>query len=276
MKIGVIGGNGVGATNRLVHLIERKRIAAGAFRDQHHPELVVLYKTQSPSRSMYLEGRGPSFVEGYIEDAKDLKRLGCGVGCICCNTAHYAIDRIQVESGLPFINMLEEVAKKAKATGEKRFELFGTDGARKFNLYGAAFKALFPEAQIVYPSDERQKLVTRVICDVKNKARLLPPADSASPIAILKGLINTATAPVILGCTDLRVAYSLDERVDEKVAVDSLETLADCIIEKSGEQGGGYGLKASAVSIYTNFTHVADEVAVCIFDSSDTYKVYRV
>ena len=186
MKIGVIGGNGVGATNRLVHLIERKCIAAGAFRDQHHPELVVLYKTQSPSRSMYLEGRGPSFVEGYIDDAKGLKRLGCGAGCICCNTAHYAIDRIQSESGLPFINMLEEVAIKAKTTGESRFEMFCTDGARKLNLYGSAFERIFPEASIVYPSEDCQKLVTKVICDVKNKARLLPLEDPASPMFTLK------------------------------------------------------------------------------------------
>lgn len=233
MKIGVIGGNGVAATNRLVHLLERKRIAAGAFRDQHHPELVVLYKTQSPSRSMYLEGRGPSFVEGYIEDAKELKRLGCGVGCICCNTAHYAIAMIQKESGLPFINMLEEVAKKAKATGMTRFELFGTDGARKFDLYGSAFSRIFPEASIVYPSEERQKLVTKVICDVKNKSRLLPPEDPSSPIAILKGLLNSASAPVILGCTDLRVAYAPDSEVDDIVAVDSLEALADAILAKS-------------------------------------------
>lgn len=233
MKIGVIGGNGVGATNRLVHLIERKRIAAGAFRDQHHPELVVFYKTQSPSRSMYLEGRGPSFIEGYIEDAKELKRLGCGAGCICCNTAHYAIDRIQDESGLPFINMLEEVAKKAKATGETRFELFGTDGARKFDLYGAAFRRIFPEAQIAYPSEDRQKLVTKVICDVKNKARLLPPENPESPISILKGLIKSAKAPVILGCTDLRVAYSPDEQVGDGVAVDSLESLAEAVLERS-------------------------------------------
>lgn len=233
MKIGIIGGNGVAATNRLLHLLERKRTAEGAFRDQHHPELVVLYKTKSPSRSMYLEGRGPSFVEGYIEDAKELKRLGCGVGCICCNTAHYAIDRIQAESGLPFINMLEEVAKKAKSTGKTCFELFGTDGARKFDLYGSAFGRIFPEAKIIYPSEERQNLVTKVICDVKNKSRLLPPEDPSSPIAILKGLLDSASAPVILGCTDLRVAYAPDSEVDDAVAVDSLETLAECIIKAS-------------------------------------------
>ena len=239
MKIGIIGGNGVGATNRLVHLIERKCIAAGAFRDQHHPELVVLYKTQSPSRSMYLEGRGPSFIEGYIEDAKELKRLGCGIGCICCNTAHFAIDKIQRGSGLLFINMLEEVAKKAKATGETRFELFATDGARKFDLYGSVFGRIFPSAHISYPSEERQRLVTKVICDVKNKNRLLPPSDPSSPVSILKRLVSSASAPVILGCTDLRVAYSPDEEIDDGVAVDSLDSLADSIVQYAPLCEGG-------------------------------------
>ena len=113
MKVGVIGGNGVASTNRLLDLIERKGTQNGAYRDAHHPELVVFYATQSPSRSMYLEGRGPSFVPGYVEIAREMKRLGCHEGCICCNTAHYAIAEIEKASGLPFINVLEEVALKA-------------------------------------------------------------------------------------------------------------------------------------------------------------------
>ena len=116
--------------------------------------------------------------------------------------------------------------------------MFGTDGARKFDLYGTAFRRIFPEAQIIYPSEERQKLVTKVICDVKNKARLLSPDSPESPISILKGLIKSAGAPVILGCTDLRVAYSPDEQVGDGVAVDSLESLADAIIEVSGSRFG--------------------------------------
>ena len=45
MKIGVIGGNGVAATNRLCDMIERKVTAAGAFRDAHHPEMIVWQAT---------------------------------------------------------------------------------------------------------------------------------------------------------------------------------------------------------------------------------------
>ena len=65
--IGVIGGNGVVATNRLCQLIEEKLTELGAYRDAHHPEMIIWQATQAASRSMYLEGRGPSWIEDYIE-----------------------------------------------------------------------------------------------------------------------------------------------------------------------------------------------------------------
>ena len=86
--LGVIGGNGVAATNRLCQLIEEKRTRSGAYRDDHHPEMIIWQATHAPSRSMYLEGRGPSFIEDYVNIGKSLKQLGCSELCMCCNTAH--------------------------------------------------------------------------------------------------------------------------------------------------------------------------------------------
>ena len=230
MKIGVIGGNGVAATNRLCDMIERKLTAAGAYRDAHHPEMIVWQATSVPSRSMFLEGRGPDWRPDYIRIAKALKGLGCDIGCMCCNTAHYAVEEIEAASQLPFINLLEEVARKCKESGEKKFELFCSDGARKFDIYGKAFRKVFPEAIIVYPSEDRQKLVTKVICDVKNKSRFLSPEDDMSPHRLLAKLIGEAHNPVILGCTDLRVAFEPVEALPDNVTVDSLDSLADAII----------------------------------------------
>ncbi len=136
VKFGIIGGNGVAATNRLLDMVERKVTARGGFRDAHHPEFLVAYDTQSPSRSMFLEGRGESFVPGYVETARMLKANGCSKICMCCNTAHYAIDQIAGESGADFINLLEVTAKCAEQKGLRRIELWVTDGARKFDIYG--------------------------------------------------------------------------------------------------------------------------------------------
>ena len=234
MKIGVIGGNGVAATNRLCDIVERKLTASGAFRDAHHPEMIVWQATSAPSRSMFLEGRGPDWRPDYIRIAKMFKSIGCDLGCMCCNTAHYAVKEVSEGSGLPFINLLEEVALAAKATGVERFEIFCSDGLRKFDLYGKAFAKVFPEAEVVYPSDERQKQVTETICGVKNKSRL----EGMANLMRLQKLIEEAEAPVVLGCTDLRVAYPNDVwPVGGKLVVDSLEVLADAIIRRMKEAG---------------------------------------
>lgn len=230
MKIGVIGGNGVAATNRLCDMIERKVTVAGAFRDAHHPEMIIWQATSVPSRSMFLEGRGPDWRPDYIRIATALKNLGCDIGCMCCNTAHYAVDYIESESGLKFVNLLLEVAKRCQRIGGRRFELFCSDGARKFDIYGKVFSNVCPEIDLIYPDENRQREVTKVICDVKNKSRFLPNTDSGSPNRLLRKLVSDAVAPVILGCTDLRMAFQAKEDLPSKIAVDSLETLADSVI----------------------------------------------
>lgn len=232
MKFGVIGGNGVAATNRLCEMIERKITAFGAFRDAHHPEMIVWQATQAPSRSMFLEGRGPDWRPDYIRIAKAFKVLGCDYGCMCCNTAHYAIDEISSASELRFINLLEEVALRAKMNLANchRYEIFCSDGARKYDLYGQVFRRICPEIEWTYPSVERQAEVTRVICAVKTKTRLERGCDH--PARLLLQLIDSASAPVILGCTDLRVAFSVTNGLPGRVAIDSLEVLADAIVRE--------------------------------------------
>ena len=233
MKIGVIGGNGVAATNRLCDMVERKVTSHGAFRDAHHPEMIVWQATNVPSRSTFLEGRGADWRPDYIRIAKTFKGIGCNLCCMCCNTAHYAVEDVERESGLEFINILEEVALRAKEIGHGRYEVFCSDGARKFDLYGAAFAKTYPDCELVYPSEERQRLVTEVICGVKTKTRI----EGDSNLLKLNSLIETAAAPVILGCTDLRVAYSNDvQPIGGKLAIDSLECLADAIVRRFEEE----------------------------------------
>lgn len=227
MKIGVIGGNGVAATNRLCDMIEQKMTRGGAFRDAHHPEMIIWQATSVPSRSMFLEGRGPDWRPDYIRIARSLKSLGCDMGCMCCNTAHYAIGEIAEKSGLRFINLLEEVANVVKDRGLEKVVMFCSDGARKFDIYGSVFTRICPDVKLLYPSESDQALVTEVICGVKTKNRF-----TFEPARLLQELMERAEAPVVLGCTDLRVAFSHESKLAEEIAVDSLECLADTIVRQ--------------------------------------------
>lgn len=237
--IGVIGGNGVAATNKLCQLVEEKLTRNGAFRDAHHPEMIIWQATQAPSRSMYLEGRGPSWIEDYVEIGKRLKACGCSKLCMCCNTAHYAIDILQEQIGIPFINLLDLVAEECRRQGAKRVGMMCSDGLRKVGLYERRFKEIAPDVELVYPDEEFQKLVTLGICNAKNKIRFEDKSmTNDHPYNCIQKVCNHLKVAknvdsIVAGCTDIRNVYdkSLWGGQDLIKYIDSLEVLAESIVE---------------------------------------------
>lgn len=233
--IGVIGGNGVAATNRLCQLVEEMGVRDGAFRDAHHPEMIIWQATQVPSRSMYLEGRGESFIPGYVEVGRKLKTCGCTELCMCCNTAHYAINELEEQIGIPFINLLAEVAKECNKIGAKRIGMMCSDGLGRIKLYDKYFTATNPEMHLFYPSNEMQKLVTLGICNAKNTKRY-DPSNEEYPVKLFSKvcdhLVEQEVDCIVGGCTDINAVFCPKEWKGVNY-VDSLSVLANVIFEKS-------------------------------------------
>lgn len=230
--IGVIGGNGVAATNRLCQLVENKITQAGAFRDAHHPEMIIWQATQVPSRSMYLEGRGESFIPGYVEVGRKLKDCGCTKLCMCCNTAHYAIGELESQIGLPFINLLQEVARVCNEKGYKRIGMMCSDGLRKIKLYDEYFSKENSLMKIVYPDDEMQAFVTLGICNAKNSKRNDPESEDYPEKVYTKvcnWFIEQNVDCIIGGCTDISSVFCPKEW-KQLPYIDSLTVLANAII----------------------------------------------
>ena len=225
--IGIIGGNGVAATNKLCELIENRITRDGAFRDMHHPEMIIWQATQAPSRSMYVEGRGPSYIDEYVSIAKQLKTLGASVICMCCNTAHYAIDEIQSKSEIPFINLIEEVVKEVAKSGMQNVGLMASDGCVQVKIYEKYFERICPDINVIFPEEAFQKEITRGICNIKNSNRFLDDSHPDRPKNIFTGvynyLIDKGADVVIAGCTDIRVDFKHENTID------SLEILTDKI-----------------------------------------------
>ncbi len=241
--IGVIGGNGVAATNRLCQLIEEKLTREGAYRDAHHPEMIIWQATQAPSRSMYLEGRGPSWIEDYVEIGKKLKACGCTKLCMCCNTAHYAIDILQEQIGVSFINLLDLVAVECKRFGIKKVGMMCSDGLRKVGLYEKRFSEIASDIELIYPDKEYQSKVTLGICNAKNIKRYLPLDNPLNPSSLFCEVINHLTVDkgcdgIVAGCTDINPVFKQDSLggANSRVCyVDSLEVLAEKILEETHE-----------------------------------------
>lgn len=226
--IGIIGGAGVAATNKLQELIEIELTKNGAYRDCHHPEMIIWQATNAPSRSMYLEGKGESFISDYINIAKKLKACGANKVAMCCNTAHYAIDEISEQADIEFINLVQQCVLKAKETGIRRVGLVASDGCLKGRVYEKYFEKFCPDLKIIYPDEEYQKLVTKGICNIKNIHRFEDSDENPGNIfrKIQKHLIQKGAEKIIMGCTDIRVGYF------DNYNIDSLEVLKELILNE--------------------------------------------
>ena len=186
--IGIIGGAGVAATNKFNHLLERKITKSEATRDCDHPVVITYQATQVPSRSMYLEGRGESFVPGYIEIANILKKAGATTLCMTCNTAHFAIDEIQASVEVPIVNLVSEVVKVTKKSGYNAVGIMASDGTIQSGLYEKYFQNEYPEAKIIFPSEKMQLELTKGIINTKNSNRFSDVKNVKRPKAILQNL----------------------------------------------------------------------------------------
>lgn len=242
--IGVIGGNGVAATNKLCSLVEEHLTRmGGAFRDAHHPEMVIFQATQAPSRSMYLEGRGPSWIEDYVEVGKKLKACGCDELCMCCNTAHYAVDELSEKIDIKFVNLLDLVAIRCHELEVKKIGMMCSDGLRKVGLYEKRFAIYAPEIEFVYPDEKFQTLVTRGICGAKDKIRFEDPnSEEFHPYNcfahVCKHLrYDKGVDCIVAGCTDICNVYAPTDKLEGVKYIDSLKVLADYIINKSIKYG---------------------------------------
>ena len=232
--LGVIGGAGVAATNKFNELLEVKLTKNGAFRDSHHPEIIIYQAIAVPSRSMYLESRGESFIPGYIDIGLKLKKIGATVLCMTCNTAHYAINEIKEGVGLPFINMVDETVKEVKKYNPLKVGLIMSDGSIKGKVYEKYLFSHFPNVKIIYPDDFFQKEVTRGIVNIKNKYRFSNKKDKNRPnfifTSVCKYLEDNGADVIILGCTDIGVDFSKHDFKSIKI-IDSLEVLSNVFYE---------------------------------------------
>ena len=163
-----------------------------------------------------------------------LKAAGADTLCMCCNTAHYALDHIAEQSGARFINLIEEVALAARQTGKKRLGLVSSDGCLASGIYQRHFAARYPEAKLILPSAVMQAQVTRGICNIKRTTRFMNADNPDSPHFIFsqvaESLRHDGAELIILGCTDIRVAFTCAD------GLDSLEVLA-AAIEREARKG---------------------------------------
>lgn len=166
-KLGIIGGMGSQATQLFYKSIIEKTDAKC---DQEHIDMIILNHASMPDRTAsILSGETEEILKLLTEDAKMLENCGATAIAIPCNTSHYFWEDIQKSVNIPVINMVRETIGYIKERNPeiKKIGVLATDGTVKSGIYKKECEAL--DTECVTPSEDIQKLVTKIIYDQVKK-----------------------------------------------------------------------------------------------------------
>ncbi len=221
--VGVLGGMGPAATNCFSEqLVERTAASC----DQEHLCTLVLNDASIPDRTEYLLGLSDATpLPKLLAGARLLREAGCALIAMPCNTAHAFFDDIAASVDIPVLNMIDDTVRACQRAGMARVGVLATEGTVRIDIYGEALRAA--GVACVYPTPEVQRKTNAIINDYV-KAGVPVPGGALAEVC--DAMAALGCDGVILGCTELSVAFDGDASALRLPVVDSLRTLADSTI----------------------------------------------
>lgn len=222
-KVGILGGMGPLAT---VDLFNKIVIMTNANCDNDHIHILIDNNTEIPDRTSFILGDGEDPTPELIKSATTLESMGADFIVIPCNTAHHFYKFVQDSVSIPVINMIEETAKFIvnMNLNSNKVGLISTTGTIFSGVYDTMFKKYGLE--IVKPDTKGQQVIMDLIYGVKEGNT---DFDLNSIYKVLENLSDSGCSYVILGCTELPVAFqTLDIKGD---FIDPTRILAQAAID---------------------------------------------
>ena len=222
--LGVIGGMGPLASKLFYEMIIEKTDAKC---DQDNIDMLILSDASMPDRTgAILSGDTEAVRDRMLRDANILKNAGCSAVAVTCNTAHYFVDMIEDEAGIPFIHMIRETAKELQRRFEgKKIAILASDGTIKTELYQKEMKKYGVEPYA--PSEETQKKVMHTIYGLIKQNK---PADWKIWDSIEINCLDGGCDGAVLACTELSVVRK-ELSLSNSFYVDPMDVLADRCLE---------------------------------------------
>ncbi len=225
--VGIIGGMGPMATADLIYNIVSQTKAE---RDSDHVHLIVDSDPSVPDRTAAILNGGESPVPQLCTIAKRLEYMGADIIAISCNTSHYFYDEICEAVNVPVMNMIDETARYAARSGAKEVLLLATDGTVKTGLYEKYLSRY--GVKTLYLNDDGQREVMKLIYDCVKAGHYEFDVDGFRKLLREAGAEN---CPVILGCTELPIAFKRFD-ISGFFTIDPSLVLAKAVIRAAGAQ----------------------------------------
>jgi len=222
--IGIVGGMGPEATADFFQEIIR---LTPATRDQEHIPVLVYSDPRVPERTSAILHGGEDPTPYLLRAALALEKAGAGILAMPCNTAHYFLPRVQPQVGIPFLNMIEETLWSAReqVADLRSIGLLATRGTVLSGVYRDVFSR--HGIDVLVPQDADQERIQQGIFQIKAGSYDRAKQDTFETIGA--GLIRAGAGAIVLGCTEIPLAFNV-ERVSYPV-VNATRVLAQAAVD---------------------------------------------
>jgi aspartate racemase len=229
--IGILGGMGPEATLDLFGKIIANSPAAT---DQDHLRVVIDSNPKVPDRTAAILAGGESPVPAMQAGIAALKRAGADFVVIPCVSAHFFLDELQREAGLPILSMFDVTAEHIRQHHPhiRTIGMLATTGT----LQGGRFREMLQRSGIetLAPKETDQERVMAAIYAIKGAAGGKErEAIGAELRAVAGRLIRRGAQGVVAGCTEIPLALRPGD-LDVPV-FDTLLLLARAAIAAAGQ-----------------------------------------
>lgn len=226
--VGVLGGTGPAATAYfLQRLVERTEARC----DQDHVRTLAFNDTAIPDRTAFLLGaKRPLSPRGAYRGRSALE-LRRDLLAAALPTRPRLLRRTQGALGHPRLSTwcTEDCRRRIRCGAWRASACWPPSGTVAADLYGREAARLGVDC--LYPDATTQGQVNRVIFDEVKAGR---PVDAAALERLAAPFRVVGCDGVVLGCTELSLAFGGVTRAAGLPVVDALDVLADCVIMRAG------------------------------------------
>lgn len=200
--IGILGGMGPLAT---ADLFQKITLHTDAASDQEHPRVVIDSNTDIADRTAALLRGGANPVPEMVKSAKRLESIGADFLIMPCNTAHNFFSDVEASVNIPMLHMIALTRDALRERGVTRAGLLATDGTVQTGIYRRTFAG--SGVELLEPVGSDQRAVMDVIYNGVKAGDL---AHDVGPFrAACESLLAAGAQALVLGCTELPLAFSL-------------------------------------------------------------------
>jgi aspartate racemase len=197
-RLGILGGMTPESTIAYYQHIVRSY--QQRFGDHGFPEVVIYSVSFQPIEDWMEAGEWDRIGDTLGQALRAMHQAGVEVAVVATNTMHLLFDRLERESPIPLISIVDATARAIVGAGLRTVGLLGTRFTMEKGFYADGL-ARHGIATLVPDADERRE-VHRVIMAELSMGRLEPDSRRRY-VEIIEGLAARGAEGVVLGCTEI-------------------------------------------------------------------------